>query len=102
MLPESIALLWEVREAGTKIAEFIRGLDEESFRRDELRRSAVERQLEIAGEALNNLRRQDPVGAPLSATSTARSRVHAPCCSGVGSGMSAPATSMSRMTLPVF
>ena len=57
--PESAAFLWDVRGAADLIATFIEGLDEDAYVGDELRRSAVERQLEIIGEALNNLRRVD-------------------------------------------
>lgn len=60
MRPESRALLWDVREAAMQIAEFIRDLDESEYRRDALRKSAVERQLEIVGEALKRLRDLDP------------------------------------------
>ena len=60
MQPESAALLWDVHTAATRVAEFITGLDAESYAADELRRSAVERQLEIVGEALKNLRNADP------------------------------------------
>lgn len=59
MRPESAAILWDVHAAGTRIAEFIVGLDEAGYTSDPLRRSAVERQLEIVGEALNNLRKGD-------------------------------------------
>ena len=59
MRPESAAILWDVHAAGTRIAEFIVGLDEVGYTSDPLRRSAVERQLEIVGEALNNLRKGD-------------------------------------------
>lgn len=65
MRPEAAALLWDVRRASERIAEFIAGLDEEAYLADSLRRSAVERQLEIVGEALNNLRKQDPETAAL-------------------------------------
>lgn len=60
MQPESAAFLWDVRGAADSIAVFIDGLDEHDYLADALRRSAVERQLEIIGEALNNLRRVDP------------------------------------------
>ncbi len=59
MRPEAVTLLWDVREASIRIGVFIRGLSEADYLDDELRRSAVERQLEIVGEALNSLRRQD-------------------------------------------
>jgi uncharacterized protein with HEPN domain len=60
MRPDSAAILWDVHAAATRVAEFIVGLDEASYATDFLRRSAVERQLEIVGEALNNLRKSDP------------------------------------------
>jgi uncharacterized protein with HEPN domain len=60
MQPESAALLWDVHTAATRIVEFIDGLDEASYGTDDLRKSAVERQLEIVGEALKNLRNADP------------------------------------------
>lgn len=63
MRPESPGLLWDARDAANRIATFIEGLDEDSYARDALRRSAVERQLEIIGEALNNLRKNDPATA---------------------------------------
>ena len=60
MQPESAALLWDAHSAASKIVEFIDGLDSTAYASDELRRSAVERQLEIIGEALKNLRSADP------------------------------------------
>jgi uncharacterized protein with HEPN domain len=60
MRPESAALLWDVHAAGSRVMEFIAGVNENSYSADELRRSAVERQLEIVGEALKNLRNADP------------------------------------------
>lgn len=65
MRPEAAAFLWDVRRASEQIAEFIAGLDEDAYLADSLRRSAVERQLEIVGEALNNLRKVDPDTAAL-------------------------------------
>lgn len=65
MRPESAAFLWDVGGAADRIAAFIDGMDEDGYLRDALRRSAVERQLEIIGEALNNLRRVDPATASL-------------------------------------
>lgn len=58
--PEAADLLWDVRRAAEQIAEFIGGLDEDAYLADSLRRSAVERQLEIIGEALKKLRQLDP------------------------------------------
>jgi len=65
MRPEAAALLWDVRRATEQIAEFISGLDEDAYLADSLRRSAVERQLEIVGESLKNLRQLDPETAAL-------------------------------------
>ena len=47
MQPDSAALLWDVHAAATRVAGFIVGLDADAYAADELRRSAVERQLEI-------------------------------------------------------
>lgn len=60
MRPESAALLWDVRAAAERIGTFVSALTEATYREDELRKSAVERQLEILGEALKNLRAADP------------------------------------------
>ncbi|MGM1017340.1 MAG: HepT-like ribonuclease domain-containing protein [Actinomycetota bacterium] len=60
MRPESLTLFWDVRQAGNLISGFIAGIDEREYLADALRRSAVERQLEIIGEALNSLRKHDP------------------------------------------
>lgn len=60
MQPESAALLWDVHAAASRVADFIVSLDAATYAADELRRSAVERQLEIVGEALKNLRKADP------------------------------------------
>lgn len=60
MQPESAAFLWDALAAGVRITTFTDGLTGESYAADELRKSAVERQLEIIGEALNRLRKADP------------------------------------------
>lgn len=60
MRRESSAYLWDARDAARRVTEFLGGMDEIGYLADPLRRSAVERQLEIVGEALNNLRRVDP------------------------------------------
>ena len=49
------AYLWDVREAADRIARFVRDRDIEAFVADDLVASAVERQLEIIGEALSQL-----------------------------------------------
>jgi uncharacterized protein with HEPN domain len=54
------AFLWDAREAADTIAEFTQGLDAERYRLNPLVRSAVERQFEIIGEALNQLSRVAP------------------------------------------
>jgi uncharacterized protein with HEPN domain len=60
MQPESAAFLSDVQEAASRIVVFIAGLDGDRYASSELHRSAVERQLEIIGEALNSLRKVDP------------------------------------------
>jgi uncharacterized protein with HEPN domain len=60
MQPDAAALLWDVHEAAMKFGRFTAGLDERSYSADDLRKSAVERQLEIVGEAFNKLRLCDP------------------------------------------
>lgn len=53
MAPEDrdLALLWDMREAGRAIGEFIRGVQYARFESDRMLRSAVERQFLIIGEA---------------------------------------------------
>lgn len=52
--------LEDARAAGVRIRHFTRGLDRWSFQSDELVRSAVERQLEIIGEALGKALSESP------------------------------------------
>ncbi|QPL05258.1 MULTISPECIES: HepT-like ribonuclease domain-containing protein [Actinomyces] len=60
MHPDSAALLWDARSAATAISHFIAGVDRSDYLEDALRRRAVEREFEIAGEALGRLRHIDP------------------------------------------
>jgi uncharacterized protein with HEPN domain len=53
-------LLWDALQAAEKIGRFCDGHDFDGYRADEMLRSAVERQLEILGEALGQLRKVDP------------------------------------------
>lgn len=53
-------LLWDARQSASAILRFTAGLSLEDYAANELVRSAVERQFEILGEALNRLRRADP------------------------------------------
>lgn len=65
--------LYDVRQACERIAAFTRGRTFEEYASDDMLRSAVERQFEIVGEALNGLARIDPPtvgGSSRSATSS--------------------------------
>lgn len=59
MLPESPAFLWDAREAATKAASVAQGHEQAEYLGDWVLQAAVERQLEILGEALKNLRSAD-------------------------------------------
>lgn len=63
MRPESPVYLWDARTASHNALSFVEGIGFDDYHRDLKTRSAVERQLEIVGEALNNLRRVDPAAA---------------------------------------
>lgn len=54
------AYLWDVRESADAIAGFVEDASLEEYRNNAMMRSAVERQLEIIGEALNQLSRVAP------------------------------------------
>jgi uncharacterized protein with HEPN domain len=60
MQRDTRAFLWDVRQAADNIAAFVRGKTETEYSSDALLHSAVERQLEIIGEALNQLDRSAP------------------------------------------
>jgi uncharacterized protein with HEPN domain len=57
---DSRGWLWDVRRAADDVAEFVQGRGFADYLTDRLLRSAVERQLEIIGEALNRLAREAP------------------------------------------
>ena len=59
MHPEAGAHLWDAAEAAKLVHEFARGKTHADLISDLVVRSAVERQLEILGESLNRLRRDD-------------------------------------------
>jgi uncharacterized protein with HEPN domain len=52
--------LWDAREAAAAILEFVAGKTFEDYTNDRMLRSAVERQFEIIGEALNQLCKIEP------------------------------------------
>ncbi|WP_367025865.1 HepT-like ribonuclease domain-containing protein [Methylococcus sp. ANG] len=57
---DSRAYLWDVREAAEAIMEFTANKSLQDYLDDRMLRSAVERQFEIIGEALNQLCKIDP------------------------------------------
>lgn len=63
MQPRSPALLWDLLVAAQRIQGFIAAKTWDDYARDVLLRSAVERQFEVAGEAMSVLRKLDPATA---------------------------------------
>ena len=63
MQPESPALIWDARRAAGRVLEFVAGRSWEDYQRDVMLRSAVERQFQIIGEALNRLSKVDSATA---------------------------------------
>lgn len=63
MQPRSAALLWDLLTAAQRIQGFVAAKTWADYANDVLLRSAVERQLEIAGEAMSVLRKLDPATA---------------------------------------
>jgi uncharacterized protein with HEPN domain len=60
MQPEAKTLLLDIRNAVRLISRFTQGRSFEDYTVDPMLRSAVERQFEIVGEALNQLLKIDP------------------------------------------
>ena len=54
------AFLWDAADAAAAVAGFIAGRTQADYLADRMLRSAVERQCEIVGEALNRLSRAAP------------------------------------------
>jgi uncharacterized protein with HEPN domain len=59
MRRESRKFLYDIGEACRRISDFTEGKSYDDYERDLMLRSAVERQFEIIGEALNQLHRVD-------------------------------------------
>lgn len=59
MQPRSAALLWDLLTAVQRIPQFVATRTFDDYATDVLLRSAVERQFEIAGEAVSVLRKLD-------------------------------------------
>lgn len=60
MRPDPRTWLFDVIQAAQRVQRFIHGRSYADYLADELLRAGVERQFEIMGEALNQLRRQNP------------------------------------------
>lgn len=60
MLRDRRSYLWDALKAAESVQAFVRGTAYEVFIEDDLVRSAVERQLQIIGEALSQLAKVDP------------------------------------------
>ena len=63
MQPDVPALLWQARRAAGLVLEFLTAKTFEDYEHDPMLRSAVERQFQVVGEALNRLSRVDPATA---------------------------------------
>ena len=61
MRRDSRSFLWDAREAADATNEFSQSRTFADYTSDRMLRSAIERQFEIIGEALNQLAKTDPV-----------------------------------------
>lgn len=59
MPPDPRTYVWDAHRAASLVSSFVAGRSWEDYEADPLLRSAVERQFEVVGEALNSLRRTD-------------------------------------------
>ena len=73
MRPESRKYLFDIQAACGKLERFTAGKRFEHYRKDDLLRSAVERQFEIIGEAISQLARID---TEVAARISERSLIH--------------------------
>ena len=60
MQSEARCYIWDALRAADSVQAFVRGKIGEAFVEDDLPRSAVDRQLQIIGEALSQLAKVDP------------------------------------------
>ena len=58
--PEAAKYLWDAARAAERVTRFTAGESLQSYVQDDMLRSAVERQFEIIGEALGQLRKAFP------------------------------------------
>jgi uncharacterized protein with HEPN domain len=65
MRPRSSAFLWDIQRAASLVIERTQGLSADEIASDVMLKSAIERQLEIAGEAARRLADHDPETASL-------------------------------------
>jgi uncharacterized protein with HEPN domain len=63
MAPEAAALLWDARAAALEACGFVQGRNFSDYLTNPMLSAAVERKLEIVGEALGQLRKVDAVSA---------------------------------------
>ena len=71
MPPDSRTYLWDALRAAELVKTFSAGRGFTEYQADAMLRSAVERQFEIVGEALNQLSKTDPETLPRSRTCAA-------------------------------